>query len=253
GLEQAVRAELSRRIGRGSVTLTLRVSRAAGAEPIVLDGAVLEVTLAALKRIEAAAAEHHMPLAPTSAADILAMRGVQQGNGAEEDTAPLLKALLADLPGVIAAFNEMRAAEGRALDAVLRDQLSAVERLVADAQAAAEARKDRMADTMRANLAKVMDNVDSADPDRVAQELALIAVKSDIREEMDRLEAHVLAARELLSEAGPVGRKLDFLMQEFNREANTLCSKAQSAALTRIGLDLKATIDQMREQVQNVE
>ena len=91
------------------------------------------------------------------------------------------------------------------------------------------------------------------DTDRLAQELALLAVKSDVTEELDRLDGHVEAARDLLGADGPVGRKLDFLMQEFNREANTLCSKAQSTELTGIGLDLKVVIDQMREQVQNVE
>ena len=89
--------------------------------------------------------------------------------------------------------------------------------------------------------------------DRVAQELALIAVKQDVTEELDRLNAHVAAARDLLQQPGPVGRKLDFLAQEFNREANTLCSKAQNAGLTAIGLELKAVVDQMREQIQNVE
>ena len=96
-------------------------------------------------------------------------------------------------------------------------------------------------------------NSDGADEARVAQELAILAVKADITEEIDRLTAHVAAARKLLAEPGPVGRKLDFLTQEFNREANTLCSKAGAERLTRLGLDLKAVIDQMREQVQNVE
>ena len=96
-------------------------------------------------------------------------------------------------------------------------------------------------------------NADGADPDRIAQEIAMIVVKSDVTEETDRLLAHVTAAKDLLNGKAPVGRKLDFLSQEFNREANSLCSKAQSNALTRVGLDLKATIDQMREQVQNVE
>jgi uncharacterized protein (TIGR00255 family) len=98
-----------------------------------------------------------------------------------------------------------------------------------------------------------MDNTDGADEARVAQELALIAVKADVTEEIDRLRAHVGAARDLLAQGSPIGRKLDFLSQEFNREANTLCSKAQNAGLTSVGLDLKAVIDQMREQVQNVE
>ena len=98
-----------------------------------------------------------------------------------------------------------------------------------------------------------MENTDGIEETRIAQELALIAVKSDVTEEIDRLEAHVTAARALIGEGGPIGRKLDFLMQEFNREANTLCAKAQSAALTTCGLALKTVIDQMREQVQNME
>jgi uncharacterized protein (TIGR00255 family) len=99
----------------------------------------------------------------------------------------------------------------------------------------------------------VLEDVEKVEEDRIAQELAMLAVKSDVTEEIDRLTAHVTAARDLLVQPGPVGRKLDFLSQEFNREANTLCAKAQSAPLTGIGLDLKAVIDQMREQIQNVE
>ena len=102
-------------------------------------------------------------------------------------------------------------------------------------------------------MLRVTENTDGADPDRVAQELALLAVKADVTEEIDRLRAHVAAARKLLSEDGSVGRKLDFLTQEFNRESNTLCAKAQDTDLTAIGLQLKAVVDQMREQVQNVE
>jgi uncharacterized protein (TIGR00255 family) len=125
--------------------------------------------------------------------------------------------------------------------------------LTAEAAIVAEARKKKVAATLSRNLALVLDNTDGADPNRVAQELALLAVKADVTEEIDRLTAHVAAARDLLIEAVAVGRKMDFLMQEFNREANTLCSKAQNTELTRIGLALKALIDQMREQVQNVE
>jgi uncharacterized protein (TIGR00255 family) len=113
-------------------------------------------------------------------------------------------------------------------------------------------RTEKQADVFRANLETLVDASD-LDEARLAQELALLAVKSDVTEELDRLHAHVAAARELLSKGGPVGRKFDFLMQEFNREANTLCSKSQDAALTAIGLDLKLAIDQTREQVQNVE
>ncbi len=183
------------------------------------------------------------------------MRGVLDVAAAEEDTAPLLKALTAQLPELLASFNDMRAREGAALaGGVLAAQVDRIEALTAEAAALVDARADAQAETLRTALSRVMENTDGADADRVAQELALIAVKTDVREELDRLVAHVAAARELLGgDAPPRGRKLDFLMQEFNREANTLCSKAQFAELTRIGLDLKAVIDQMREQVQNVE
>ncbi len=118
---------------------------------------------------------------------------------------------------------------------------------------AAEARRADVAENLRVQLARVLDNSDGADETRVAQELAMLAVKADVTEEIDRLGAHVKAARDLLVAGSPIGRKLDFLSQEFNREANTICSKAQSVELTTIGLELKAVIDQMREQVQNVE
>lgn len=253
GLEQGVRAALTKRLARGNVTLSLRVTREGGEAELQLDESAMNAVLAALKRIEAAARAHDLPLAPTSAAEVLAMRGVQLGGGTDEDTAPLLKALLADLPVLLDDFIAMRATEGRALAAVLQGQLETVEALVAEAAAAAEARGERSRELLRENLARILDTAEGADEARVAQELALMAVKADVREELDRLTAHVGAARGLLAGQGPVGRKLDFLMQEFNREANTLCSKAQSTELTRIGLDLKATIDQMREQVQNVE
>lgn len=253
GLEQATRAALTARLQRGNVSLSLRVTREAGDALLELDPDVLNATLATLKRIETAALEHNLHLATPSSADVLGLRGVQKPASEVHDTAPLLAALMADLPALMDAFDEMRAGEGAALAVVLHDQLGTIEGLIAAAMREAAARSGQMAENLRANLARVLDNSEGADADRVAQELAMIAVKADIREELDRLEAHVLAARALLAGVGPIGRKLDFLMQEFNREANTLCSKAQSSALTRIGLDLKATIDQMREQVQNVE
>ncbi|CAN0590495.1 unnamed protein product, partial [Ectocarpus sp. 12 AP-2014] len=143
--------------------------------------------------------------------------------------------------------------EGLALQAVLLEQLDHVGTLAARAAELADARKPVVAQTLRTNLARVLDNADGADADRVAQELALLAVKADVTEEIDRLRTHVEAGRQLLTQGGVVGRKLDFLMQEFNREANTLCSKSQSSELTTVGLEMKAAIDQIREQVQNVE
>lgn len=197
--------------------------------------------------------EAGVSLAPATSSDIVALRGVLEQSTSEDDAAPLAKALLAEAEALIADFNAMRDSEGAALHKVLMGQLEEVATLTAEAASLAEARSGTLAETLRRNLAKVMDNTDGADADRVAQELALIAVKSDVTEEIDRLAAHVEAARDLIGQGGPVGRKLDFLMQEFNREANTLCAKAQNTDLTRCGLALKAVIDQMREQVQNVE
>jgi len=254
GLEQAVRAALQARMARGSLTLGLKLAREPGAAEIarIAPGA-LDAALILIRQVEAAAAAQGLELTTPTPVDILAMKGVLDAGATEEDTGPLRAALLADLDPLLDGFLAMRAAEGTALGTILRARLDEVAGLVEAAGAEAERRKDQMAETLRSNLARVLDNSDGADPDRVAQELALIAVKADVREELDRLGAHVTAARTLLDGDGPVGRKLDFLMQEFNREANTLCSKAQSVPLTRIGLDLKSVIDQMREQVQNVE
>ena len=139
------------------------------------------------------------------------------------------------------------------LSAVIAERIDAVETLVAEAARIAETRLGTVADALREKVAALLEAGAPASEDRLAQELALLAVKLDVREEIDRLTAHISAARDLLANGGAIGRKFDFLMQEFNREANTLCSKSASADLTRVGLDLKVIIDQMREQVQNVE
>lgn len=253
GLEPVLRKAVSAAVARGSVSLSLKISREAEDGAQALNAAGLDRALAMLAEISHQAATHGVDLAPPSVIDLAAMRGVVESAMVEEDTRPLLAALTAQLPELLAAFNQMRRAEGAALQGVLAGQLDQVAGLVDAAGEAADARKVAQAQTLRHNLARVLENSDGADPDRVAQELALLATKSDIREEIDRLAGHVAAARALLDGKGGRGRKLDFLMQEFMREANTLCSKSQYQELTRVGLDLKHVIDQMREQVQNVE
>ena len=256
GLELALRGELAKGLGRGNVSLSLKVSRdglADGAEALRVNTPALAQVLAALSQVENAAMDAGVTLAQATAADVLGVRGVLDSSAVDIDTAPLRAAVLADLSGLLSDFNAMRGAEGAALNAVIAGQLDRIAGLVTQAGIEAAARRDASAGALREALAKVLANSDGVDETRLAQELALIAVKNDVQEELDRLAAHVDAARALLSDPGAVGRKFDFLMQEFMREANTLCSKAQSLALTRIGLDLKTVIDQMREQVQNVE
>ncbi len=253
GLEAGLRTQLGKSIQRGSVTLSLRVSRDDTGGELKLNEGALDAVLTALADVEAEALDRGVTLAPSKASDLLALRGVMEAGSDEDDTAALAKALLSEAEGLIADFVRMRSDEGTALDTVLRDQLSQIAQLTEEAATLAAARKEDMASALKNNLARVLDNTDGADPQRVAQELALIAVKADVTEEIDRLHAHIKAAYALLETDGAVGRKLDFLMQEFNREANTLCSKSQSTDLTAVGLSLKAVIDQMREQVQNVE
>ncbi len=253
GLEAALRGTLSKSLSRGNVTLSLRLSREETAPALDLNEPAMAAALDALVRTQDMAAARGVTLAPSRATDLLAMKGMMDAGTDADDPAPLVAHLTTEFDGLLSAFIDMRQSEGAALAGVLEAQLDQVAGLTAQAADLAEQRKDNMAEALRVNLARVLDNAQGADPDRVAQELALIAVKADITEEIDRLIAHVAAARELLTQDGAVGRKLDFLMQEFNRETNTLCSKAQSPDLTSIGLELKAVIDQMREQVQNVE
>lgn len=256
GLELALRGELAKAMGRGNVSLSLRVARdgmADGTEGLRVNVPALAAVLRAMAEVEQTAMDAGLTLAPANAADVLAVRGVLDTSAAEIDTAAVRAAILADLPPLLAEFATMRASEGAALHAIIAGQLDELARLTTAASVEAAARRDAASSALRDALARVLANADGVDETRLAQELALIAVKNDVTEELDRLTAHIAAARALLSEPGSVGRKFDFLMQEFMREANTLCSKAQSLALTRIGLDLKTVIDQMREQVQNVE
>ena len=192
-------------------------------------------------------------LAQPTPADVLAQRGVVLQGRNEDDSSALAPILIADFNALLDDFTSMRASEGAALEAVARDQLSQIDVLTKQAAIAAAARKDQTKANLKSALLRVVDAAPDMDEGRIAQELALIAVKTDVTEELDRLRAHITAAHALLDDPKPVGRKLDFLSQEFNREANTLCSKAQSTELTAIGLDLKAVIDQLREQIQNVE
>ncbi|MEP5729696.1 MAG: YicC/YloC family endoribonuclease [Sulfitobacter sp.] len=253
GLEAGLRKKLSAVAARGNITCNLRLTRDEGAGGLSVNESQLQTVLDALQQIESRAMDAGVSLAPSKATDIVTMRGVLEQVSADDDTSALCAMLLADFDAVLADFDAMRTREGAALHAVLSDQLDEVAQLTSDAVDLISSRQEAISVNLRTNLSRVMDNLDGADPDRIAQELALIAVKADITEEVDRLKAHVIAAREHLSQGGAVGRKLDFLMQEFNREANTLCSKAQMKELTTVGLALKAVIDQMREQVQNVE
>jgi len=216
------------------------------ADPAVLDE-LLRTALDLAARI---------PGAPVPRAEaLLALPGVLRPAAATDDgvTTAQLATVRSGFSQALAALVASRQAEGARLAALLGAQLDEVVALHADAGAAAAAQPALQRARMMENLAALLQDQHSLPEERIAQEVALLASRSDVREELDRLASHIEAARTLLQEASGIGRKFDFLVQEFVREVNTLCSKSASVPLTAIGLRLKAVIEQMREQVQNVE
>ncbi|MDU8926921.1 YicC/YloC family endoribonuclease [Alisedimentitalea sp. MJ-SS2] len=253
GLEAGLRARLGKAVTRGSVTVSLRLTREDGAGALTVNEGQLEAVLNALLKVEQRALDMGLSLAPSRAADIISQRSVLDSSAENEDTEALKSMLLKDFEPLLTDFLSMRQTEGAALRDVIAIQLDSIAALTDQAAGVLDDRREAQAVALKSALERVMANTNSVEEDRIAQELALIAVKADITEELDRLRAHVDAARDLLDANGAVGRKFDFLAQEFNREANTLCSKSQSKPLTAVGLELKAVIDQMREQIQNIE
>ena len=252
GLEAAVRGCVGNYVTRGNVTIGLRFNRPQTDSSLQIDTACVDLILEAFKVIQMSALNSGITLAQPTMADVLMHRSLLVV-AQVEDSKLLVGPLIADLQAAFGALIVMREAEGAALKVLLRDQINQIADLTAKAVVAVKVRTETTKFNMETALKRVMDNAIGVDSDRVAQELALIALKFDITEEIDRLGAHIKAVRDLLAAGGSVGRRLDFLTQEFNREANTLCAKAQDVPLIQIGLALKAVIDQMREQVQNVE
>lgn len=250
-LEVAARKRIGESLTRGNVQVSLTVTREGGATTLRINEQVLDAVLAAMNRIA-----DRIDAAAPSLDGILALKGVLETTEVEDDEearATLDAALLAGLDTAVEGLAAARAREGEAIGRVLAAQIDEIERLTA----AAEAHPARTPEAIRARLAEqveaLLGAVPALDPQRLAQEAVLLATRADIREELDRLTTHVAEARRLIGGGGAVGRRLDFLTQEFNRETNTLCSKANDRELTAIGLDMKAVVDQLREQIQNIE
>lgn len=255
GLESECRKRLQAALKRGNVTLSLRLQKEeqnGSVGRLNEDG--LRRALDILKRIEVAAHQAGLTLAASNAADVAATNGVLEwGDEAETNTNALKAEVLDDFDACITEFTANRAREGDALTEIIQGHITKMFDLTVAARRIADTRDESQKSNLNKALSKVLDVSDMPDPDRLLQEMAIIAVKTDVTEELNRLLSHIDAAKALLEDSGAVGRKFDFLMQEFNREANTLCSKSQSTDLTAVGLELKAVIDQLREQVQNVE
>lgn len=248
-LAEAARKRLGLAFTRGTLHVSLNVTSDAGLPRPRINEAALAALLDAVSRLPASDR-----IQPPTYDGLLAIRGIVDFTEESEDAVALLEApALAGLEAVVLSLKEARAAEGRALESLVKGQLATIARLAQDA----ENHPGRSIEAIRARIgAQVRALVESnqaLDEQRLHQEAALIAVKADIREEIDRLHTHVAALRELLAQGGAIGRKLDFLSQEFGREASTLCAKAGDPELSRIGIELRSVVDQMREQVQNVE
>lgn len=251
-LELPLRDMAAKIFKRGNISGTLSVKREAAAG--------VAADMAALERVKALALElaASIPGAPVPRVEMLlalpgVMRGAQAQEETEEERAALAEAVRAAFVVALDGLAESRAAEGRKLAAIAGTNLREI-LLLRDAAALEAAKQPELHRAkLTAQLAELLSGAQGFSEERIAQEIALLTTKSDVREELDRLSAHIEAAGALLREGVAVGRKLDFLMQEFNREANTLCSKSSAVPLTNIGLALKAAIEQLREQVQNIE
>jgi len=250
-LEPVLRAAIAKKLSRGNVSLNLKLSQATDSAVPALNSENLEAVIWAATQAKDIAEANGLNLQPVSVGDLLARPWVWEADAPRDQS--WLETAKGQIPALIDKLAAARGSEGQAIIAVLSGQIETAATLSKSARQAAEERATRTGGMLREKVLSLLEITELADEERLAQELALIAVKADVTEELDRLDAHVIAARELLGGDGPVGRKFDFLMQEFNREANTLCSKSGSSDLTAIGLELKLVIDQMREQVQNLE
>jgi len=250
-VEFTARERVAASLVRGNVQATLSAHQQPGTTRIRINEEVLAEIIAAMAAIGA-----RLEVQPPTLDGILSVRGVVETAEVEPDEATrerLAGMLLADLDRALADLIDARRNEGAAIAAVLHGRLDEIERFVRSAKNLPSRTPDAIRKRLAEQIAALLDAAPALDSDRLFQEAVLLANKADIGEETDRLDAHIAAARGLLAEGGPVGRRLDFLAQEFNREVNTLCAKSNDRALTAIGLELKALVEQMREQIQNLE
>jgi uncharacterized protein (TIGR00255 family) len=251
-LEQKIREITQKRFQRGNISLNLQISW-------VRPSTVYQVNMQALQWVHDIMPELQSRFpdsAPPSIDGLLGIKGVVEAGDSQlndDDRQAVEAALLADFDLLIDQLADVRAGEGEHLLAVINDQLQTISDLRQQAKSVASAQPEAIRKRLAEQVRELLDAVPALPEERLAQEAAVLMLKADVREELDRLNAHCEAARALLSDQGAVGRRLDFLCQEFNREANTVCSKSADIELSRTGLELKAVIEQMREQIQNVE
>jgi uncharacterized protein (TIGR00255 family) len=251
-LEVASREAVAKRFARGNVAISLAIEKQQVSGSVRLNELVLADVIRAAERVSALSGA-----SKPDAAQLLMIKGVlEAADQMPEDSearATRERAILRGLEATLDKLIEARRAEGARLAEIIQEQLAQIERLAAEVRASPSRSPEAIVGRLNDAIARLFETTAPLDLERLHQEAMMMATRADVEEELQRLAAHVSGAHDILSEPGAVGRKLDFLAQEFNREANTLCSKANAVDVTRLGLQLKTVIDQFREQVQNVE
>ena len=254
-LENELRQVASGKVFRGSVVLKIKVSQHSElSNKYVFNYQVLNTVFEKIQNIEKICQEKNIPLEPLKASDFFAIKGLWEEDKNASTFIDDMKSIILDKANeLIESLLEARKKEGQGLLTILADKLASILALHKAAEEILPERSKHLEKNFKSLIDKIMSEHSQLDENKIEQEIAIIAIKQDITEELDRLKVHILSMQDLLNSTGAIGKKLDFLSQELNREVNTICSKSQYSALTKIGIEMKTLVDQFREQVQNVE
>ena len=253
--ENELRQIVLKKISRGSVFLKIKLNQQTEYQNnYVLNDKVLQNVFEKIENIERICDEKNIPLEPLKALDFLAVKGVWEENKNSSTNVDDIKKIVLDkIEELVVSLLQTRKKEGQGLHSILSEKLSSLIELRKEAEKTLPARSNHLKKNFKSTIDGIISETSKIDENKVEQEIAIIAIKLDITEELDRLKVHIESMQDLLSSSGVVGKKLDFLSQELNREVNTICSKSQYSDLTKLGIEMKTVVDQFREQIQNVE
>ena len=253
--ESELRQILLKKISRGSVFFKIKLNQLTEHPNLyILNDKVLQNVFEKIENIERICDEKNIPLAPLKALDFLAIKGVWEENKNSSTTVDDIKKIVFDkTEELVVSLSQTRKKEGQGLHSILYEKLSSLAELRKAAEKTLPARTNHLKKNFKSAIDRIASEYSQIDENKVEQEIAIIAIKQDITEELDRLKVHIVSMQDLLISSDIVGKKLDFLTQELNREVNTICSKSQYSDLTKIGIEMKILVDQFREQIQNVE
>ena len=254
-MENDIRQLVSKQIARGSIVLKIKAKHNDEASSnFTLNNEVLNTAIDEIKTIEQKCDEKNIQFSPLTVLDFFSVKGVWEENKiSQTETLELKSVMLDKLPELIKKFIETRRIEGQGLQAILVEKLSSIMEFIKEIDKVLPDRSRHLKKNFKTALDKIINEQNQVDENRLEQEIALLVIKQDIQEELDRLKVHIISMQDLVNSSKVVGKKLDFLSQELNREVNTICSKSQYSDLTKLGIEMKTLVDQFREQVQNVE